>query len=68
MNSATPEHLRCSESPITFDRTDHLDCVPKPRRFPLIIDLLVGTTWLTKALMDGGCNTPGITVAVIIYL
>jgi hypothetical protein len=32
----------------------HPDCVPKPRRFPLIVDLLVGTTQLTKALMDGG--------------
>jgi hypothetical protein len=68
MNSVTPEYLRWSESPITFDWTDHLDCVPKPGRFPLIIDPLVGTAWLTKALMDGGCNTPGITVAATIYL
>jgi hypothetical protein len=33
---------------------DHPDCIPKAWRFPLIVDLLVGTTWLTKALMDGG--------------
>jgi hypothetical protein len=33
---------------------DHPDSIPKPRRFPLIFDPLVGTTWLTKALMDGG--------------
>jgi hypothetical protein len=31
-----------------------LDSIPKPRRFPLIVDPLVGTTRLTKALMDGG--------------
>jgi hypothetical protein len=37
-----------------FNRMDHLDCIPKPGRFPLIVDLLVGTTRLTKALMDGG--------------
>jgi hypothetical protein len=33
---------------------DHLDIIPKPGRFPLIVDQLVGTTRLTKALMDGG--------------
>jgi hypothetical protein len=33
---------------------DHQDSIPKLRRFPLIVDLLVGTTRLTKALMDGG--------------
>jgi hypothetical protein len=53
MSLATPEYLRWSESPITFDRTDHPDCIPKPGRFPLIVDLVVRTTQLTKALMDG---------------
>jgi hypothetical protein len=33
---------------------DHLDSIPKPRRFPLIVDPLVGTTRLTKALKNGG--------------
>ena len=51
---ATPAYLRWSESPITFDRSDHPDVVPKPGRFPLIVDPLVGTTRLTKSLMDGG--------------
>lgn len=51
---ATPTYLRWSESPITFDRTDHPEIVPKPGRFPLIVDPLVGTTRLTKSLMDGG--------------
>jgi hypothetical protein len=56
ISPATSEYLRWSESPIkiTFDRTDHSDSIPKPGRFPLIVDRLVGTTQLTKALMDGG--------------
>jgi hypothetical protein len=56
MSSATPEYLRWSKSPITFDRTDHLDCITKLGRFPLIIDALVRMTPLTKALMDGGSD------------
>jgi hypothetical protein len=51
---ATPEYLRWSESPITFNLIDHLDSIPKPRRFPLIVNPLVGTTRLTKAPVDGG--------------
>jgi hypothetical protein len=35
---------------------NHLDSIPKPGRFPLIIDPLVGTTRLTKALMNGGSS------------
>jgi hypothetical protein len=48
------EYLRWSKSLITFDQMDHSDIIPKPGRFPLIVDPLVGTTWLTKALMDRG--------------
>jgi hypothetical protein len=54
VSPATLEYLHWSESPITFDQTDHPDSIPKPRRFPYIVDLLVGTTRLTKALVDGG--------------
>jgi hypothetical protein len=35
---------------------DHPDSVPKLRTFPLIVNLLVGTTRLTKALMDGSSD------------
>jgi hypothetical protein len=41
-------------SSITLDRMDQPDHVPKPGRFPLIIDPLVGMTQLTKTFMDGG--------------
>jgi hypothetical protein len=51
---ASPEYLRCSESPITFDHTDHPDCVSKPGRFSLIVDQLVEMTRLTESLMDEG--------------
>jgi hypothetical protein len=54
VSSAIPEYLRWSESPITFDWIDHLDCVLKLGRFPLIVDPLVGMTRLSKALMDAG--------------
>jgi hypothetical protein len=53
VSAAVLEYLRWSESPITFDRTDHPDSIPKPGRFPLIVNPLVETTRLTKALMDG---------------
>ena len=35
---ATPAFLRWSESTITFDRTDHPESVPHPRRYPLMVD------------------------------
>jgi hypothetical protein len=33
---------------------DHSDCVSKPGRFLLIVHPLVGMTWLTKSIVDGG--------------
>jgi hypothetical protein len=54
VNTVVPEYLRWSESPITFYWMDHPDSIPKPGRFPLIVDPLVRMTRLTKALMDWG--------------
>jgi hypothetical protein len=51
---ATPPYLWWSESAITFDRTDHPDVVPHPRRYLLMVDPIVGPKRLTKVLMDGG--------------
>jgi hypothetical protein len=53
VSSATLEYLPWSESPITFDRMDHPDSIPKLGRFPIIVDRLVRMARLTKALMDG---------------
>jgi hypothetical protein len=38
---ATPEYLRWSKVPITFDHSDPLDFVPKPGRYPLIVSPIV---------------------------
>ena len=50
----TPPFLRWSESAITFDQTNHLDTIPHPGRYSLVVDPIVGPKWLTKVLMDGG--------------
>jgi hypothetical protein len=41
---------------ITFDRDDHLDYVPNPRKYPLVVDPIVGNMHLTKVLMDEGSS------------
>jgi hypothetical protein len=51
---ATPTFLRWSQPSITFDRSNHLENVPYPRRYLLIVDPLVGPKRLTKVLMDDG--------------
>jgi hypothetical protein len=38
VSSATPEYYRWSKSRITFNWTNHPDCIPKPRRFSIIVD------------------------------
>lgn len=43
---AVPSFLRWSDMAITFDRSDHPMCVPRPGRYPLVVD--------PKVLMDGG--------------
>jgi hypothetical protein len=49
-----PSFLWWLESPITFDRSDHPESIPQPDRYPLVVNPIVGTRWLTKVLMDGG--------------
>ena len=39
---------------ITFDQGDHPNHVPHLGRYPLMVSPIIGTTWLTKVLMDGG--------------
>jgi hypothetical protein len=53
---AAPVYLDLSDKRITFDQGDHLDCVPSPGRYPLIIDPVIGNARLTKVLMDGGSS------------
>jgi hypothetical protein len=53
---AAPVYLDWSDKPITFDQDDHLDRVPSPGKYPLVVDLVIGNVRLTKVLMDGGSN------------
>jgi hypothetical protein len=56
ISPTTLKYLHWSEFPSMFDRTDHSNSIPKLGRFPLIVDLLVGMTYLTKALMYEGSD------------
>jgi hypothetical protein len=51
---AKPSYLKWSEVPITFDREDHPDHVPKPGSYPLVVAPLFMSKRVHKVLMDGG--------------
>jgi hypothetical protein len=53
---ATPEYLRWSKVPITFDRGDYPDFIPKPRRYPLVVCPIVKDVKLNRVLVDGGSS------------
>jgi hypothetical protein len=53
IEAATPVYLDWSNRAITFDRHYHPDYVPNHRRYPLVVDPLIGNTRLSKVLMDG---------------
>jgi hypothetical protein len=41
VSPATLEYLKWYEVPVTFDRSDHLDFIPKLGRYPLIVNPIV---------------------------
>jgi hypothetical protein len=51
---AVPAFLKWPETAITFDKKDHLDHIPQPRHFPLVVYPIIGKTRLSQVLMDGG--------------
>jgi hypothetical protein len=53
---ATPLFLDWSKVAITFDCDDHLDYVPNPGVYPLVVDPIITNTRLTKVHMDGGSS------------
>jgi hypothetical protein len=59
---AAPVYLVWSDKPITFNQDDHLDCVPSPGRYPLVIDPVIDNARLTKVLMDGGAASASSTL------
>jgi hypothetical protein len=56
VSPATPEYLKWSEVPITFDRSDHRAFVPKPRRYSLNVCPIVKDVKLNQVLVDGGSS------------
>jgi hypothetical protein len=53
---APPSFLDWSEDAITFSREDHLNRIPNPGQYPLVVDPVIGNAWFSKVLMDGGSN------------
>jgi hypothetical protein len=45
-----------SEVPITFDRGDHPNFIPKPGRYPPVVYPIVKDVKLNRVLVDGGSS------------
>jgi exonuclease III len=56
VSATTPEYLKWSEVPITFDRIGHPDFVPKLGRYPLIVSSVIMDVKLNRVLIDGGSS------------
>jgi hypothetical protein len=53
---ATSEYLRWFKVPITFNRSDQLDVIPKLGRYPLVVCPIVKDVKLNQVPMDGGSS------------
>jgi hypothetical protein len=53
---APPSFLDWSEDAITFSGEDHLNRIPNPGQYPLVVDPVIGNARFSKVLMDGGSN------------
>jgi hypothetical protein len=53
---APPSFLNWSEDAITFSREDHLNRIPNPSHYPLVVDPVIGNAWFSKVLMDRGSS------------
>jgi hypothetical protein len=56
VSPTTLEYLKWSKVPITFDRSDHPDFVPKLGQYPLIVLPIVKDVKLNRVLVDGGSS------------
>jgi hypothetical protein len=54
MGLMTPEYLKWSEVPITFNRSDHSDFIPQPGQYPLIVSPIIKDIKLNRVLIDRG--------------
>jgi hypothetical protein len=68
MKVAALVDLDWSDKPITFDQGDHPDRVSSPRKYPLVVDPVIGNVRLTKVLMDGGSSLNIIYVETLGHL
>jgi hypothetical protein len=50
VSPATPEYLKWSEVPITFDHSDHPDFVPKLGRYPLNVSPIIKDVKLNQVI------------------
>jgi hypothetical protein len=48
--------LDWSGDAIIFSREDHPNCIPNPGQYPLVVDPVIGNSWFSKVLMDGGSS------------
>jgi hypothetical protein len=53
---APPSFLDWSEDAITFSREDHLNRIPNPGQYPLVVDPVIENARFSKVLMDGGSS------------
>jgi hypothetical protein len=51
---ATTRPLRYSKVPISFSKDDQWTSFSEPGKFPLVLDLVVAGSQLTRVLIDGG--------------
>jgi hypothetical protein len=56
ISPATPEYLKWSEVPTTFDRSNHPDFIPKLGRYPLIVSPIIKDMKINQVLVDGGSS------------
>jgi hypothetical protein len=49
-----PKYQNWSHQPITFSRADQWANIPKPGRFPLVLDPIIRNVQFEKVLIDGG--------------
>ena len=54
--TSTPEFLPWSEVPISFDRRDHPNFIPRPGRYPLLVSPTIREVRLNRVLVDGGSS------------
>jgi hypothetical protein len=56
VSPTTPDYLKWSKVPITFNRSDHPDFVPKLGWYPLIVSPIVKDVKVNRVLVDGGSS------------